>query len=410
MVSKVKTWLSLDEWAEIIGINPLHFNQLYATTYFSGVSCDNTWYQYSWQGTDKIGRDDVAQAIRQAEQKIAGVVGYNLLPDWEEDERQPTVRPSKPTVYNYESRNARLMWKSVRADKAHIISGGYRSKVGIETVAVVRYDDDSDSYFETVRIVVGTSVTDPDEIKVYYPGESGADEWEIRPIDVTIDEDAAQATIEFKSWQILKPDFITELAPDAKDAEDDTVYLATVDVYWVYNNPATQCQLMWESDYDDYCACTTTCYACQHLIQNACLRIRDFRLSEVAYIPGTYDSSSDNFTRDELTACREPDAVRLWYYSGWQDKRLAMPKSHMDKFWKDAVAFFACALLDRPLCGCSNIEQFVLKWKADRAQSPEMGVGYAISRHQLDNKLGSTTMGALYALARVEEEGRIVGR
>jgi len=95
-------------------------------------------------------------------------------------------------------------------------------------------------------------VTDPDELKLYFPGRSGDDRYEIRPIEVDLDTDAASATITCKSWQIIDPDLqeyvdVGESA-NAIDAETAGNYETTLDVYRVYNDPQTQVSLIWEQD------------------------------------------------------------------------------------------------------------------------------------------------------------------
>lgn len=96
------TWLSLDRWAEIVGLNPLHFNGI--TTLLTPDSACNSgedvWKQYPYQDAGKISREDLAEAIRDAENQIANYVGYNLLPDWVIDERHTTTRPAVRELFS----------------------------------------------------------------------------------------------------------------------------------------------------------------------------------------------------------------------------------------------------------------------------------------------------------------------
>lgn len=143
--AETKTWLSLDRWAEIVGINPIHFNQL-ASTEFPDL-CGQPWYQFDWQDADRVGREAIAQAIRLAERRMSKYLGYNLLPDWT-DEIVKTPRPASPELFG-NAINPRWARKSVNASKSHIISGGIKASTLIEAgAAIVRTDGDADTYKE----------------------------------------------------------------------------------------------------------------------------------------------------------------------------------------------------------------------------------------------------------------------
>jgi hypothetical protein len=75
----------------------------------------------------------------------------------------------------------------------------------------------------------------------------------------------------------------------------------------------------------------------------------------------------------------------------------------MSPYWEYAVAYFAASKLVRPTCGCSNVQQFIDKWRTDAAYSERDG-GYTMTGEMLANKLG-TTMGALYAYKRIHQNG-----
>jgi len=399
--SDIKTWLPLDRWAEIIGINPLHFNGLASNSLTPNNVCGDVWFQYSWQHSDRVGHEDVAMAIQQAEMEIAAEVGFNLLPDWIKEERLTYPQPGIPGVYNLWGTNPRGMFKSVELRRGHVISGGVKTKSVIEAGAVyVRSDVDSDGFQETCTVTVATSVTDPNEIAVFYPAQSGADEWEVRPIKVTLS--GGNAIITFKIWQIAAANKMAVFDPEPLDAEQNASYESSVDVYRVYNDPATQVQFMWENY--PWPGCCTTCYACQFGTQAGCFHLRDARLGIAVPAPGSWDSDNQRFDAADWSACREPDQVRFWYYSGYEDKNLTRSKVEMAKFWEYAVAFYAASKLDRPVCGCSNVEQFIEHWRIDAMANDMESVSINITPETLNNRLG-TTLGAIYAYKRVHQNG-----
>lgn len=403
--SDTKTWLPIDRWFEIMGINPLHGNSLYSATLRPQKQCGDPFFQYSWQHSDRVGIEDIAMAIQQAEMDIAAEVGFNLLPDWTYEERLTYPQPQVPGVFNLWGTNPRGMFMSVELTKGHVISGGIRAKSVIQAgVTFTREDIDSDGFQETCKAVVATTVSDVNEIHLYYPAQNGVDAWEIRPINVSLS--GGNATITWKVWQIAAANKMDVFDPQPLDAEDTHSYESTVDVYRVYNDPQTQVQFLWENCSDENCC--GSCYACQFGSQYGCFHLRDARLGFAVPAPGTWDSDNERFNASEWGVCRAPDQAKFWYYSGYEDKSLARPKVEMAKFWEYAVSFYAASKLDRPVCGCSNVEQFIEKWRVDVAVNEYQGTAISVTPEMLNNKLG-TTVGAIYAWKRAHQNGmRIV--
>ena len=91
---------------------------------------------------------------------------------------------------------------------------------------------------------------------------------------------------------------------------------------------------------------------------------------------------------------------------------LAAVTAHLPSFMKKAenkyaVAFFAASKLDRPVCGCSNVQQFIDRWRIDvmaNKFSDGTGMSINVTPEQLTNRLGST-YGALYAWKRINQNG-----
>jgi hypothetical protein len=389
------TWLSLEEWSRIIGINPLHFNGL-SSTLFNNNVCGDVVFQYSWQHSDRVGREDICMAIKQAEEDISREAGYNLMPDWTIGERLRYAQPAVPITYG-NGLNVRGMLKSVELNKGHVISGGVRTKSVIQAgAAVARTDQDTDLFAETCTVTVSTSVTDINEIHAFYPAKSGDDCWEIRPISVAIS--GGVATIVFKIWQIAAANQKARLDVGPLDAADPASFETTVDIYRVYNDPSTQVQFMWENG--GGCG---SCVACQFGTQAGCLHNRDARLGMVVPAPGSWDSDNSEFDFAEWSACVEPDQVRTWYYSGYVDHSVPRPYAELSPYWKYAIAYYAASMLDRPVCGCSNVNQFIEKWRTDMAFNSKAG-NYTMTPELLGNKFG-TTAGAVYAWKRVQKSG-----
>jgi len=398
--SDIRTWLSLDRFSQIIGIDPLHFNGLDSPTLHRNTACGEVFFQFSFQHSDRVGREDMARAIQEAEQEISREVGYNLLPDWTTEERLEYERPALREAYNIYGINPRWQMKSVEALRGHIISGGVRAKSSISlAAAVARSDVDGDGYAELCTVIVPITITDTNEVHVYYTGKGADDGWEIRPIKVAIS--GGNATITFKSWQIPLGTQMDQFDIEPLDADAAASYETTVDVYRVYNDPATQLQFMWEDAPGNCCG---TCSACQFSTQAGCFHLRDARLGIVVPSPASYDSGTGEFVTAEWSACREPDQIRLWYYSGYRDNSLARPYADLSPYWETAVAYFAASKFERSVCGCDNVNQFIEKWRRDGAFTSQNEGGFTMTAEQAANRLG-TSMGGLYAWKRINQLG-----
>ena len=76
----------------------------------------------------------------------------------------------------------------------------------------------------------------------------------------------------------------------------------------------------------------------------------------------------------------------------------------MSNYWKFAVAVFAVSKFERAVCGCSNINQFVEKWRRDAAYESMNEGGFKVTAELMGNKLG-TSMGAIYAYRQIHRNG-----
>jgi len=406
------TKLPLARWFRLIGVHPSH-----AAGIFFGNSptvCQQPWMQHPFQAVDRVGREEVAVAIAQAEADIERVLGYRLLPSWEVDEWRPTERPYRPELFNLSGTDVRGFAQTVEANWGYFISGGIRStpELRVSDAPITYTDGDLDGYFETATVTAPVAAgTDPCEIHVYYPESNvfvpsgGLVEWEIRPIEVSIT--GAIATITFRRDLAVIPEVWNDYFPPADDSHlrgvDGAVaanFLRVCDVYRVYNDPQTQASFLWEP-FGSSCGCSSGCVLCAYSTQTGCLMVRgDPRQSIIPYRPGSWDADTLSFTSEAWSECRQPDIVRLYYYAGWRDKRLSCNTVRMDPDLERIVAYYAAALLDRPICECNNVTAWVDHWQRDMAIPGEEGL--RASEADLDNPFG-TRRGAVFAWKRVKQ-------
>jgi len=423
--ASIPTKLSLDRWFYWMGVQPLHGNQVQVANLAPATGCQQPWLQHSWQAADRMGREELAMAIVTAENNIETQLGYRLLPSWEEDEWRATVRPYDPTLVNISGATARGYRQIVKGKWGHFITGGVETKTLIQAAVVIVptvppaaggwSDPDGDGYYEigTVTLTPATVIDDPCEFAIYYPGKNGANEWEIRPINVSINTVTGLVTITFRREDAVLEAEQEKMGAKAVDGAltvPDVNFLLTVDVYRHWNDPQTQVTMMWEPTGSCDCG-STTCPQCVYAVQAGCLHLRGEPIgSLIAYSPATWDAAAQAFYSTEWSVGRLPDIVKLHYLAGLVGKG-DCPRRSMDWLWEKTVADYAAALMERPICDCATASDRVTKAQADLAFSggaSELS-SYNLSSSDLDNPFG-TRRGAVMAWKQVKQHaaGRAV--
>jgi len=363
------TLLSLDRFAKILGINPVHFNGgAGASVWVRNGACDETWVQHPWQTMRTISREELAREIAGAEDEISKYLKWDVAPRWHmaEEYRWPE---SYMRNENYPHYDARRNQPSVILDRGKIIAGGRRAWSVIEASATVVYsDEDSDGYDETATITSATTLTDTSEIKLYSDVDhQGNPAWEIRPVR-SISISGGNVTIVVDAWQLFVP-ALWEAFPTATEFPDIDItqaanYVATVDVLRVYNDVTeVSSQLQWRSS----CLICggSGCAACSPATQDGCLGIINSELGEVVPKPAAYtDGAWKASTWDAPT---RPEIIRFWYYSGniGDNYKAGWSSEQLDDYWAEAVAWLTAARLTRPLCSCDSVMQMVNMMQTD---------------------------------------------
>jgi len=402
------TLLSLDRYAKIMGINPAHFWSAYAPdlnpqVFPLGGQCSNIWPHYSWQKSDQVSHYDLAVAIKQAEDEIARYTNFWPAPKWITNEVH-----KYPAHYNHTAYG--LMWnvrgqkKSIAARWGKIISPGQRavSLIGTATVAgasLVYSDEDGDGLAETATVSLATTLTDANEINVYFSSKSGAQSWEIR--------DARSKSISggvftgvYDSWLFIDPDtrgaFPTSDGFSAINISTTANYVSTVDAYREYTDTtAKSAQLYWERQPNNtglFCSICggVGCESCTLISQDGCAHIRDVRHGFLVPEAATYDADTAQWIGVATTECREPDQVKIWYYAGDLSDEFLSDATHLrlSDWWAQSIAWLATARLERTLCNCNNVTALADHLRTDLAESSG-DVSRFLPTEKLLNPLGT---------------------
>ena len=368
MFARTKTLLSLQQFAEELGLYPLHFA--------GGVlpaqpvpTCREVWLQYRWKG-EPASREEVASVLALAEADLARVCGFWPAPVWL-DERQ------------------RLRVPYWRTDIRTVAQWGYVQDVGtlsaeaIDPASVSRsadLDADGDGFAEWARFVI-TNV-EPTEITACYkeydesdaancrlPPSKGYDPiWELRPLVFQWSDNQVQVWIPV--WHLFKPQLVAT-ATDALDASDPTVYVDTVSFYRI-SAGLPQAKVGTDNSY-----------------VNANVRILDARRSILELKP-----------EGSCWAIWPPDQVRLWYRAGYAEQG----DGRMDRFLARCLVLLTVSRLEADLCTCSPLVAWK-RWREDVSlvTDKQSYQGY------IPNPLGSR-LGEVEVWRRLMTRGMVLGR
>jgi hypothetical protein len=395
------TFLSLDRYAKIMGINPLHFaggqTPGLNPIIFPDTGCNSIWFQYDWQNYDQVSREQLAEAIRSSEDDIMRVVGFPPAPMWIEGEEVRAyprnfaidsvgyVRIPGGNITSNTFRDVRGNLKSITADYGKVISGGRRAMVSVGAATVgggtlVYTDEDSDGFYETATITLPlppsmSSLTDGCEFKAFFDGEVSL-EWEIRyPKQATIS--GGNIILVYDSWLFIDPDlweeYPTSDGPSAIDVSTINNFVTTVDVYREYiDTSQSSVRFFWENDSISGCdLCNGTgCVACSYTTQDGCMIIRDTELGMIVPFPATFDTDDCVWYGNNYSVNNTPNMVRLWYLAGDQSKAYLSCRTcdPLSTFWARIIARMATARLERPVCSCGNLVEVSNRLSEDLGQ------------------------------------------
>lgn len=358
----VYTALSLYRYAQLMGINPIQFmSGGDQGTLFPTTGCTDRWWHYAWQDPNKVSRTELAEEILRAEDDVTAQLKYRPGPWWTEDDEIVYPRYYRRELTALRGYKPNGHYKSVSLQYGNFIQAGKRAVSLVSAGEAVTFaDDDGDGFLETAVISAATALIDACEIKVYYPGANGDQDYEIRPARVKTLAGGI-VTFRFDAWLLFKPELLSAwpgdytVQPDFIDATDANSYLATVDVYREYADPEEECILVWEGAPGSTICGTcggTGCDSCSPLTQSACIQPKAAKNGSVIVVPSVYSSGSH--TPSTFCTGREPDRVLASYQSGISELYKGCKRVPADL--AKAITYMATARLSRPLCTkCENV-------------------------------------------------------
>lgn len=355
-VSRIQTGLSIDEWAQIIGISPWDINQFrYPGT--KSAQCQDVIFQYAWQ-RDHLSREEIGQAIANAERMVADELLYWPAPHYEVDEPIMYPRPHQRELFGYAG-TSRGEWKTFNSRWHKFIKGGVLNRTLIGAIsgdALVPSDRDGDGINETFTATITDSsistITDWSEITLYFQsadrhGEPIDETWRIRPIQVSVSGNTATITGSYPTLAKPTPQWGVNAAE--LDAKVSANYVSAVDCYHTFTDTTStapqnyQGVAMWKT----IPGCTS---GCEFAINPLCL---GDSFNEQGQILADFGNPCTWPFQD-----REPDRLSVNYVSG-----MPLVNGRMERNMAQIVAILATALLANDKCGCDRTNRIIAKYR-----------------------------------------------
>jgi hypothetical protein len=276
-------------------------------------ACGNAWLKYQ--------RDMVKRGLIEAQTEIERQLGYLLGPRrWVTDEQHDYSWP-------------------INTDWSRVISGGVRGTEDISVGEAVDHTNDP-----AVVGPIATTVTDVNEIAVFYPVSLVEEEVEIDPSDVDIS--GGNVTISIPRCRLVHPDNLDNDAQGVRYT-DTTLFLQTVDVKRVYNDESTHAEMVWPNSCG---CCMSNCPVCGEYTRDGCITVTDAYNGIVTVLRGTYSGGA----WVGLTGCGRSVNVRLNYLSGL---------TPLTQEAINSIIRLAHTKMPYSPCGCDMTRQ---AWMADR--------------------------------------------
>lgn len=406
--------LPLDIWRQEIGWNPWLFWGLAGGVVVDNSKCSGLVREYSWQGTDAAGRDDLRRAIERAEENLLGYLGYRVAPQYVETEPLPWPRFNDTSMVRYRDVDATGRRVAVMAPEFHIQAMGIEqlTLIGQATVAggtLVYSDEFSTGFNDTFTITLPTTVTDPAQIAVYFVTADRFDDletgerWRIQPIQVLIA--GGNVTIVGRRWLVVRPELYQAPVLNAINPTNAANFAAALDVYQRTTNgdgltvTTAQATLVFESSDcggwgAGFCIGQSNGSTDPGTVGEVVARagLRDRTLGLITPAAAVYNATTGLWSAASSCDCyAEPDRVKLRYLAGYP-----LERGQMAKKWQQVVTMLAAAELKRRICACRETNERLHDLQLDMALQSTQTERYQRTAEDLNSPFG-TRLGHIQA-------------
>ena len=415
--------LSLEQFREILHYNPFHYWGWQNAKVPVTSACNSVVKNYAWQTQNAVGRNEIRQAIQEAESRLRDYLGYSVAPHYTTDDILDYPQLYDKNFVGTTPINAAGFWKAVSLSEGYVELAGVEKLTLLNTINanatfpftgtkpslpyLIYLDTDADGLVDTFEISVTTTVTDGSQIAVYFSAtdrlDSDMEKWRINPINVSIS--SGTLTIRGRSWMLGRP--ILYEGVIAADLNPDTFanYAQSLDVYQrTCNQTGTtidtaQGKFIWETlpyvPLWGVVANNSSTDPASYAYSVARVGIRNSKMGIVYPGEALYDPTTLtwNATMPPWTSTfRPPDRVQIRYRAGYP----LDSNYQMDKKFQVAVARFAMSELDNRIAACDEAMRELARWQRDRSNTADKTEAYTVSKEDLNNPFG-TRLGAIFA-------------
>ncbi len=407
--------LPLDIWRAEMGFSPwLFWGCADGTIVVDNSKCSGLVREYSWQGTDAAGRDDLRRAIERAENILYDYLNYRVAPQYVETEPLPWPRFNDASQVRFNDLDATGRRVAVMAPEFHIQALGVEqlTLIGSATVGggtLVYSDKFSTGFNDTFTITLPTSATDPDAIAVYFSVADRFDDlavgdrWRIEPLQISIS--GGNVVIVGRRWLVVRPILYQGPTLNALIPTNAGNFVTSLDVYRRTTNgdglTVDTCQATLQYESSDcggwgagFCigqsSGSTDPGTFAEVIARAGLRSSTLGL----ITPGAaaYNATTGLWSSASSCACyAEPDRVVLRYLAGFP-----LEHGQMARKWREVVSILATAELKRRICACRDANERVHDLQLDMALQSTETERYQRGQRDLDSPFG-TRLGHIQA-------------
>lgn len=361
--ASVPTLLSLEQFAEIIGANPYHFQAMTSLVHPYRTDVQDIVFKYAWQDYEHAGWEEIALAIASAEARIASYVGFWPAPKYIEEETVEYPKFNTTGIemdsISYNAYHTLTRYPTIHCEWKKFIKGGRRR---VDTVAlsvpIVLSDEDSDDFYETATIIINGLTTTgwlAKEIGVYPSTDTEPTE-RIRNLKVTIG--VGTVTIVGNSALFIDPD-LWEAAREgtALNGDDSTIFLTEVNVYREYCSDLGEDYASLLLMEQDTLASPLTAFSTTYGV----LQPYNKERSIVSLIRATWDATAGAWTYNTgFCNTVAPNLAQVYYLAGVDTDA----QGKMQPMLARAVASLATALMTKPVISQGPPENLLQYWQS----------------------------------------------
>lgn len=351
------TGLPIDTWGAILGFSPWELNNC-KFPLAKSAQCSDVTYQFPWQH-DHLSREEIAEAIANAEKMLADELLYWLFPKYFVGEVQQYTRPHQRELFGFAG-DPRGNWKTVQLNWKKIVSGGAFNRTVIGTIlaaAITFLDEDGDGIFETFQATITDAVigniTHPYELVLYFPaqfrhGEDIGETWRVRPITVSISGNTA--TFRGHRTLLVNPQKEFGVSASPFDPALAATYVDELECARIFTDDTATAALPYQgvAEWKTIPGCTTDCT----------FEVAPLCLGEHNNDQGRVFASFGSPSTWPCCFDREPDRVNVNYVAG-----LPLVDGEIQDEWARVITYLSVSLLANEKCGCDRSNRILDKWR-----------------------------------------------